>query len=175
MIRNQPVLPLTPPAKVRSAQLLKALIAAILHICLTGIAASSDGEPLPDHDFRIPGETGALLDRYCYTCHDEETQKGDIRLDNLTELETAKRLDLLNRMQEQTLLPAHAAEEEEAAERGGAESDPGRDFHRTGRHTMPRPWRASCRSRSSETTSITRNCSPANTRICPGSPTTAAG
>lgn len=42
-----------------------------------------------------------LLDQYCFSCHDEDTQKGDIRLDNLADLELGKRLDLLNRMQEQ--------------------------------------------------------------------------
>ena len=51
--------------------------------------------------FRFRSNRGHLIERHCYTCHDEEKQKGDIRLDNLTELETSKRLDLLNRMQEQ--------------------------------------------------------------------------
>ncbi|MDB4566904.1 heme-binding domain-containing protein, partial [Akkermansiaceae bacterium] len=41
-----------------------------------------------------------FLANYCYDCHDE-TQKGDIRLDNLAALDNPKRLDLLNRMQEQ--------------------------------------------------------------------------
>jgi Planctomycete cytochrome C len=43
----------------------------------------------------------AILDRYCFTCHDEEMQIGNIRLDSLADLDTSKRLDLLNRMQEQ--------------------------------------------------------------------------
>ena len=42
-----------------------------------------------------------LLETYCYDCHDEDTQKGDIRLDNLAGLPTPKRMDLLNRVQEQ--------------------------------------------------------------------------
>lgn len=53
------------------------------------------------HAFVIPGKAEAILDRYCYNCHDEDTQKGDIRMDNLADMETSKRLDLLNRMQEQ--------------------------------------------------------------------------
>ena len=41
------------------------------------------------------------MDKRCYFCHDEDEQKGDIRLDNLNDLDTPKRLDLFNRMQEQ--------------------------------------------------------------------------
>ncbi|MGC6564368.1 MAG: DUF1588 domain-containing protein [Akkermansiaceae bacterium] len=51
--------------------------------------------------FKLSGETVELLEQYCFDCHDEGTQKGDIRLDNLADLENDKRLDLLNRIQEQ--------------------------------------------------------------------------
>jgi hypothetical protein len=81
------------------------LIAAVFMVtfsaCLLESAAASDEMADPSHTFRIPGETDILLDRYCYSCHDEDMQKGDIRLDNLADLDTPKRLDLLNRMQEQ--------------------------------------------------------------------------
>jgi cytochrome c553 len=54
-----------------------------------------------EHTFKLPAEADALLDTYCYSCHDDDTQKGDIQLDNLIDLEPQKRLDMLNRMQEQ--------------------------------------------------------------------------
>lgn len=49
----------------------------------------------------IPKPVHALLDNYCFSCHDAESMKGDIRLDHLGGLATDARLDLLNRMQEQ--------------------------------------------------------------------------
>lgn len=52
------------------------------------------------HRFEVQGPVAGFLENYCYDCHDE-TQKGDIRLDNLAALDNPKRLDLLNRMQEQ--------------------------------------------------------------------------
>ncbi len=87
--------------KMRRALLIAAAWTAILCPFVVGMATASDEKPGPAHAFKIPEATEAILDRYCYTCHDEETQKGDTRLDNLTELEGSKRLDLLNRMQEQ--------------------------------------------------------------------------
>ncbi len=47
---------------------------------------------------------GKLLDQYCFSCHDEDTQKGDIRLDQLEKLSLDVRLDLMNKMQEQVYL-----------------------------------------------------------------------
>ena len=49
----------------------------------------------------VPVQVEDLMTNYCFDCHDEGTQKGDIRLDNLFDLNLPKRLDLLNRMQEQ--------------------------------------------------------------------------
>ncbi|MFT5130792.1 MAG: hypothetical protein ACI8W8_004423, partial [Rhodothermales bacterium] len=54
-----------------------------------------------DSAFRLPAELDSLMESHCYSCHDDDTQKGDIRLDHLTEQTRSKRLDLLNRMQEQ--------------------------------------------------------------------------
>ncbi|QTN33318.1 DUF1588 domain-containing protein [Akkermansiaceae bacterium] len=51
--------------------------------------------------FTVPENAEAILDRYCYNCHDEDSQKGDIQLDDIGSLDTQKRLDLLNRVQEQ--------------------------------------------------------------------------
>ena len=65
-------------------------------------AGAAFGESTPEsHPFQLPEAAEALLDRYCYNCHDEDSQKGDTRLDDLAGLDTGKRLDLLNRMQEQ--------------------------------------------------------------------------
>ncbi len=49
----------------------------------------------------FPQNATEILENYCYSCHDEDMQKGNIQLDNLADLETPKRLELLNRMQEQ--------------------------------------------------------------------------
>ena len=43
----------------------------------------------------------AVLDTYCYACHDEDTQKGKVQLDNLADVGLDSRLELLNKMQEQ--------------------------------------------------------------------------
>ena len=86
---------------MRRARPIAAALAAILHACNPDLAAASGEKTIPVRAFQIPSETDALLDRYCYTCHDGDTQKGDIRLDNLTGLDGSKRLEMLNRMQEQ--------------------------------------------------------------------------
>lgn len=41
------------------------------------------------------------LKNYCYDCHDGDSEKGDVRIDNLASLKLSDRLDLLNRLQEQ--------------------------------------------------------------------------
>jgi hypothetical protein len=51
--------------------------------------------------FAMPAQVEDLMANYCLDCHDGDTQKGDIRFDNLTELKHPMRLDMLNRMQEQ--------------------------------------------------------------------------
>jgi hypothetical protein len=60
------------------------------------LAANSDGNP-----FQLPEKIEYLLEDHCWKCHDSGMQKGDISLDDLASLENGKRLDLLNRMQEQ--------------------------------------------------------------------------
>lgn len=86
---------------MKKARLFSAVMTIILQSCWIGSATASDKNAPAALPFQLPKETEALLDRYCLTCHDEDTQKGDIRLDNLAELEGQKRLDLMNRMQEQ--------------------------------------------------------------------------
>ena len=51
--------------------------------------------------FSISPKTEQTLQKFCYDCHDSDVQKGDIRLDNLSELKHQTRLDLLNKVQEQ--------------------------------------------------------------------------
>jgi cytochrome c553 len=92
--RNISVIPMI------SVRFIAAGFTAILQISLMELA-SAQGKSGAEHPFEIPEKAEAILDRYCFTCHDEDTQKGDTRLDNLAGLETPKRLDLLNRMQEQ--------------------------------------------------------------------------
>jgi hypothetical protein len=57
-----------------------------------------------DAPLAMPREIEYLLEDYCWKCHDVGTQKGEIRLDNLTEIGIGDRLELLNRMHEQTYL-----------------------------------------------------------------------
>ncbi|MFT5124199.1 MAG: hypothetical protein ACI97B_002834 [Verrucomicrobiales bacterium] len=52
-------------------------------------------------DFILSPQAETLMESYCFTCHDDETQKGEVRLDHLDTLSLDARLELLNRMQEQ--------------------------------------------------------------------------
>lgn len=42
-----------------------------------------------------------LLEKYCYSCHDQDTDKGDIRLDNLRSLKNNDMKNLLEKVREQ--------------------------------------------------------------------------
>ncbi len=75
--------------------------AAILCACSVGPAAASDEKGSPAPAFQVPKKIEYLLEDHCWKCHDYGTQKGEIRLDGLADLENPKRLDLLNRIQEQ--------------------------------------------------------------------------
>ncbi len=54
--------------------------------------------------FAMPDKMEDLLANYCFDCHDNETKKGEVRLDNLATLALKDRLDLLNRVQEQIFI-----------------------------------------------------------------------
>ena len=86
---------------MRKTRRITATLTAILLNCLMGALVSAQDASGADHSFSITEGTHDFLENHCYDCHDADTQKGDIRLDNLTDLENPKRLDLLNRMQEQ--------------------------------------------------------------------------
>ena len=45
-----------------------------------------------------------LLEAYCMDCHGDDSQKGDVRLDNLAGMALEARLELFNRIQEQLFL-----------------------------------------------------------------------
>ena len=58
----------------------------------------------PPAPFQVPEKTAALLQEYCLDCHEDGTEKGEIRLDNLHEIPLQARLDLMNRALEQIYL-----------------------------------------------------------------------
>jgi hypothetical protein len=68
-----------------------------LFILFTCLIISADAA---DKLFQSAASENALS-KYCVDCHDDESQKGDIRLDNLAALSLPDRLDLLNKIQEQ--------------------------------------------------------------------------
>jgi hypothetical protein len=54
--------------------------------------------------FKVDPKAAEILSNYCTDCHEDGTEKGDIRLDNLEELPLQARLDLMNRALEQVYL-----------------------------------------------------------------------
>ena len=54
---------------------LRSLAAALL-LSTSAALANPEGPA-----FKLPGDVDELLDQYCYSCHDEDVQKGDLRLD----------------------------------------------------------------------------------------------
>ena len=58
-------------------------------LAVAGIVASVQAKPT------------AILENYCFSCHDEWESKGNIRLDDLDKLPLEGRLELLNKVQEQ--------------------------------------------------------------------------
>ncbi len=54
--------------------------------------------------FHVPQATMEILSNYCTDCHEDGTEKGEVRLDNLEELPLQARLDLMNRALEQVYL-----------------------------------------------------------------------
>ncbi len=57
-----------------------------------------------DGAFKIDGRVGPLLEKYCISCHEEGAEKGNVRLDHLSDLPKQARLDLMNQMLEQVYL-----------------------------------------------------------------------
>lgn len=65
------------------------------------MAISLFGSVSAVENFSLTTKASWVLEKYCYDCHDEDTQKGKIRLDNLNTLSLKARLNMLNRVQEQ--------------------------------------------------------------------------
>ena len=70
----------------------------LLPILLFGFPTSA---VLAADDLVVPEPVIALLDRHCLECHDADSEKGNIRLDDLPSLPLAKRVELLNQVHEQ--------------------------------------------------------------------------
>ena len=87
-----------------------------LFLCLSALCA------LPAWAQEKP-EATELLGNYCYSCHDEWEQKGDLRLDQLDELTLEERLDLLNRVQEQLFIKEMPPKKKEKQPTEGERAD----------------------------------------------------
>ena len=72
----------------------RAIALSLLSTTLT-LSASDEGV------YTLPKKLDSAMSNYCFSCHDDDIQKGDIRLDNLQTVDQDKRLDLLSRIQEQ--------------------------------------------------------------------------
>jgi len=66
-------------------------------------AIGDEGKPAsnPPAPFKVGEKVLPLLEKHCFSCHNADDQKGDVRLNNLGSLALDARLDLLNRVQEQ--------------------------------------------------------------------------
>lgn len=81
----------------RMTELTFALLSAAVMVAARPLHAQSPAFP-------IPPAVEALLESHCADCHGEDSQKGDVRVDQLATMPFGERLALLNRMQEQTFL-----------------------------------------------------------------------
>ena len=86
------------------------IFAGLISCCLDGqSAASAEGDaPL----LEIPAEVQAIMTRLCADCHGPDAAEGEVRFDQMSQLELPGRLALLNRAQDQiffgTMPPADA-------------------------------------------------------------------
>ena len=69
--------------------------------CLSVSLATAAEKVVP---FILSPQATELMENYCFDCHDGESKKGEVRLDNLGTLVLKDRLDLLNRVQEQIFI-----------------------------------------------------------------------
>ena len=93
----------------------------MLQAVLMVVAASSASAGGKEESGLGPGgRIQEMLNHYCIECHDHETQKGDVRLDNFTELRETLQFDLLNRVEEQVFvgsMPPEKADQPTGTER----------------------------------------------------------
>ncbi|QOV87388.1 DUF1588 domain-containing protein [Humisphaera borealis] len=77
------------------------LVAVVFAVATHASGAESKPASTPPLPFRVDEKVLTLLDNYCFSCHNADNQKGDVKLDDLGRLSLDARLDLLNRVQEQ--------------------------------------------------------------------------
>ena len=70
-------------------------LAAGAWVLFSAAASAESAKPI------LPEEVEVILEDRCQSCHEDGTEKGDLRLDNLQELSLDGWLETLNRMQEQ--------------------------------------------------------------------------
>ena len=68
---------------------------------IVGVLAAVHPAAAQSADRAVPEAIGIILEDNCQSCHEDGTEKGDLRLDNLGDLEQALWLDVLNRAREQ--------------------------------------------------------------------------
>jgi len=73
------------------------LLAILVSSVAVHVATGAEKAP----SFVVASKASELLESHCFSCHDTDSKKGDIRLDTLAGLPLNNRLDLLNKMQEQ--------------------------------------------------------------------------
>lgn len=72
--------------------------------CYAALWISHSQPVFAEAKFHVDPKAADLLAKYCLDCHEEGTEKGDIRLDHLEDLPLQARLDLMNRALEQVYL-----------------------------------------------------------------------
>jgi len=108
---------------VRNEQALMSRLVAtglIRVITIAAISVSLCGNARAGGPFALTQEAATVLKRNCITCHSGDSPEGDIRFDNLAQLENDQRLELLNHAQEQIffgLMPPADAEQPSEEER----------------------------------------------------------
>ena len=94
------------------------VILRLITATLGTIVVLNASEPAP---FSVAEPAAALLESHCLDCHNADTRKGQVRLDDLAGLSLKDRLKLLNRVQEQLFLkdmpPAKRKKQPSAKER----------------------------------------------------------
>ena len=73
-------------------------------VCCLPLVAEPQSETQTGDTLEMPDGIRFLLEDNCQNCHEDGTEKGKVRLDNLGELSLDARLDLMNRMHEQVYL-----------------------------------------------------------------------
>ena len=73
------------------------LLLAVLFSSLTGVAVSAEKNKAAK-----PKDIKRLFEKHCYRCHNDEKQKGDIRLDNI-KLDFARERGLWDKIEEQII------------------------------------------------------------------------